>query len=342
MKFSKKSILALASATLFAMMVTAGCGKSNKSAGGNVKWPGKNISYIMTASAGGGLDICARMLSPYWEKSMGGKTVVTVENVTGGANWVGWNKMMTARPDGNTVVNVHTPQIFSYLNKALENKNTLDSFNLLCNCVTDNVTIAVRADDTRFANVKDLKDLVNKLKSEPTEYTVSLTSKGGADELALLQLKDMAGIKNLRGINHSNGIAVQKTSFLGGDCDIYFGKVGDTIGLVKDGKAKILAVCKNKRSEYFPNTPTAKECGFDIIQGSSRGIATQKKVPADVKAKMVETLREAQKNPEYLKSMKEAGYEVDYMDGKEYEDYMKKQEAVIIKFADQLGYNNKK
>lgn len=52
-------------------------------------WPKANTRYIITASAGGGLDICARMLAPYWEKATDNKTVVTVENVTGGANWIG-------------------------------------------------------------------------------------------------------------------------------------------------------------------------------------------------------------------------------------------------------------
>ena len=41
----------------------------------------------------------------------------------------------------------------------------------------------------------------------------------------------------------------------------------------------------------------------------------------------------------YLAAMEAAGYEVNYMDGEEYEQYMKDQEAVIIKWADELGYN---
>ena len=61
-------------------------------------WPKANTRYIITASAGGGLDICARMLAPYWEKATDNKTVVTVENVTGGANWIGWTEMSNATP----------------------------------------------------------------------------------------------------------------------------------------------------------------------------------------------------------------------------------------------------
>ena len=44
-------------------------------------------------------------------------------------------------------------------------------------------------------------------------------------------------------------------------------------------------------------------------------------------------------NIEKAREGKAAGYEVNYMDGEEYEQYMKDQEAVIIKWADELGYN---
>ena len=224
------------------------------------KWPaGKNVRYIMTASAGGGLDICARILQPYWEKAIGDGTTVTVENLTGGANWNGWNEMFKATPDGMTVSNIHTPQVFSYLNKSLQNTNNLDSFNLLCNCVTDSVTFVIRKDDSRFADVNDLKDLVDYLKATDKEFLVALTSKGGADELAMLELMDQTGLKNLVGINHSDGISAQKASFLSKDCDIYIGKVGDTLPMFNDGTVKVLAVCKNSRSLSFPDVATAKE-----------------------------------------------------------------------------------
>ena len=78
--------------------------------------------------------------------------------------------------------------------------------------MTDSVTIAVRNDDSRFADVNTLDDLANMLKSASSDFTVALTSKGGADELALLEFCDQAGVTNLIGINHSDGISAQKTA----------------------------------------------------------------------------------------------------------------------------------
>ncbi len=304
-------------------------------------YPSKPITYIVTAAAGGGLDVCARMLTPYLQQALGGNSVViNVTNVTGGANWVGWTEMMNAAPDGYTLSSVHTPQVFSYLNKSLKNQNTLDSFNLLCNTVTDYCLIAVRADDKRFEGINDLKSFAEYIKSNPNEeFLAALTSKGGADELVMLDFNALNGITNITGVNHSKGISEAKAAFLGKHVDLYYGKVGDTLAGYKDGTIKVLGIMSGKRSELMPDIATATEQGYDIINGSSRGIVAQPGMDPKLKAKLITALKEAQSDPAYLKAMAEAGYEVDYMDGEVYEEYMKRMEEVTIKYAEQLGYN---
>lgn len=354
-----KNIAALTLSLAFSLSLLTGCGSGNTTPANSTaapaasvsssasadtsayaNWPEQNINYIITASAGGGLDLCARILAPYWEEATGNKATVTVNNVTGGANWIGWTEMMTAEPNGYTVSNIHTPQCFSYLNKSLGSSATLDSFNLLCNYVTDSVTVVVRADDARFADINSLTDLVDYLKANSgTTFSVSLTSQGGADQIALLELMSQAGVTNLLAVNHSDGISAQKAAFLGGDCDLEFGKVGDTLSMYQEGSAKILAVCKAERSEYMPDVPTAIEQGYDIVCGSDRGIVCQPGMDEGLKAVIVDSLRTACSNPEFLADMKDGGYEVNWMEGDEYTQYMKDQEALIIKYADELGYN---
>lgn len=342
---SKKiaSLAVLAAFLLTAAAACPGLPGSAHAAGKYADFPQKPITYIITASAGGGLDICARMLAPYFEKALGNNAVVTVVNKTGGANWVGWQAMFAAPADGYTMANIHTPQCYSYLNQTLQNKNNLESFNLICNAVTDSGTIVIRSDDERFKDVKDLKGLAAYLKAnEDKKFMVSLTSKGGADELAMFEFRSQAKLGNLVGVNHSKGIAAQKTAFLGKNTDLYFGKVGDSIGLKKDGIVRVLAVLSDKRSPSMPDVPTAKEQGFDIVVGSSRGIVMQPSLDPALKEVIVTALRKASQDPAYLKAMEEAGYEVDFKEGKEYEDYMKAQEAIVARYAEELGYNRQR
>ncbi|MBE0556625.1 MAG: tripartite tricarboxylate transporter substrate binding protein, partial [Proteobacteria bacterium] len=57
-------------------------------------WPEKPVKLIVVYGAGGGTDITARLLAQGLEKVIG-KPVV-VENVTGGAGWVGWGTLAKA------------------------------------------------------------------------------------------------------------------------------------------------------------------------------------------------------------------------------------------------------
>lgn len=352
----KTKVMALVLSLLTIVLFVAGCGTTSASTPAPAApsstptasaetdpfadYPSKPINYIVTASAGGGLDACARILVPYLQKALGGNVVINVNNVTGGANWVGWTEMMNAAPDGYTISSIHTPQVYSYLNKSLKNQNTLDSFNLLCNTVTDYCLIAVRTDDKRFENINDLKSFAEYIKAHADEeFLAALTSKGGADELVMLDFNKVNDITNITGVNHSKGIAEAKAAFLGGHVDLYYGKVGDTLASYKDKTVKVLGVMSNKRSTLMPDVATAIEQGYDLVNGSSRGVVAQPSMDPALKAKLVAALKEAQSDPAYLKAMEEAGYEVDYMEGQVYEDYMKDMEAVVIKYAEELGYN---
>lgn len=314
--------------------------EADSSGGAYADFPTKNITYICSGSAGGGLDLCARMISPYIEKYLPGNGTVTVENVTGGQNWNAWIRLIQSAPDGYNIGSLATPQFCNYLNKSLQIQYTMDDYTPLVNCVTDYCTICVRADDSRFADVGNLEELVACLKENSgTEFLVSLTSGGGADEIAMYEFMGWSGITNMSGINYADGISASKAGFLGAETDIYFGKVGDSFTMFEDGNAKILAVLAAERSEILPDVPTGKEQGFDVVLGSSRGIVVPNGMDAELKGILEDACEKASNDPEYLATMKAGGYEVDFMGSEEYAAYLSGVKEMVEKYADQLGYN---
>lgn len=313
---------------------------TDSSGGAYADFPAKNITYICSGSAGGGLDLCARMISPYIEKYLPGNGTVTVENVTGGQNWNAWIRLIQSAPDGYNIGSLATPQFCNYLNKSLQIQYTMDDYTPLVNCVTDYCTICVRADDSRFADVSNLEELVACLKeNSETEFLVSLTSGGGADEIAMYEFIGWSNVTNMTGINYADGISASKAGFLGAETDIYFGKVGDSFTMFEDGNAKILAVLASERSEILPDVPTGKEQGFDVVLGSSRGIVVPNGMDEELKAVLEDACQKASEDPEYLATMKAGGYEVDFMASEEYSAYLAGVKEMVEKYADQLGYN---
>ena len=303
-------------------------------------FPSGNITYICSGSAGGGLDLCARFIAPYIEAYLPGDGTITVENVTGGSNWNAYNRLINSEPDGLTICTLATPQFCNYLNQSMQIPYTMDDYTPLANCVTDYCCISVRTDDERFTDVNSLTDLAEYLKENAdTEYLVSLTSGGGADELVMYEFESIAGVDNLKGINYAEGVNASRTGFLGEETDIYSGKVGDTLSMMNEGTVKVLGVFADERSNLMPDIPTGKEQGFDIVLGSDRGIIVPNGMDPELYDLLLSAVEAASNDPAYLEQMAAGGYEVNFIGGDEYTQYLKEVEDMVKGYADVLGYN---
>lgn len=308
--------------------------------GEHADFPSGNITYICSGSAGGGLDLCARFIAPYLEAYLPGNGTITVENVTGGSNWNAYNRLINSEPDGLTICTLATPQFCNYLNQSMQIPYTMDDYTPLANCVTDYCCFAVRTDDERFTDVNSLTDLADFLKeNSDTEYLVSLTSGGGADELAMYEFEAIAGVENLEGVNYAEGVNASRAGFLGEETDIYSGKVGDTLNMMNEGTVKVLGVFAEERSNLMLDIPTGKEQGFDIVLGSDRGIIVPNGMDSELYDLLLAAVEAASNDPAYLEQMAAGGYEVNFIGGEEYTEYLREVENMVKGYADILGYN---
>ena len=313
---------------------------STAGSGAYANFPTGNITYICSGSAGGGLDLCARFIAPYIANYLPGTGTITVENVTGGSNWNAYNRLITSKPDGLTICTLATPQFSNYLNQSMQIPYTMDSYAPLANCVTDYCCISVRTEDARFTDVNSLTDLAEFLKTNSgTDYLVSLTSGGGADELVMYRFEEIAGVENLEGINYAEGINASRAGFLGGETDIYSGKVGDTLNMFQEGTVKVLGVFAAERSSLMPDIPTGAEQGFDIVLGSDRGIIVPNDMDPELYDLLLSAVEAASKDPTYLEQMAAGGYEVNFIGGEDYIAYLREIETMVKGYADMLGYN---
>src|SRR5665647_1144248 len=128
-----------------------GCGSAREEA----VYPRKSIKLIVPSPPGGGVDLGARALLPYLEKELGVPVVIT--NIPGKDGWAAWMTLLGSKPDGYTLAFVITPNLItSYLNpdNAAFHKS-MDDFEFIANHVIDYTCILIRADETRFTNMKE-------------------------------------------------------------------------------------------------------------------------------------------------------------------------------------------
>jgi tripartite-type tricarboxylate transporter receptor subunit TctC len=116
--------------------------------------------------------------------------------------------------------------------------------------------------------------------------------------------------------------------------------VADTPGwapYVDQGKLRLLSVWGDKRSAKFPNAPTLKEVGINLVQTSPFGLAAPKGTDPKVVQALHDAFKKAMEMPNYKESLAKFDMDTYYMDSATYKQYavdtMKTEKAVIEKLG---------
>lgn len=310
--------------------------KSGPEQNGEFIYPAGDISWELAGTAGNGPDTLFRALINVLEPAMG-KTFVPVNNM--------WNtalgNMLAADADGLTISNIPTPNAFK---RDLDPSNNDDpswrDLGLVCNVVTYPNLIAVRPDDERFANVNDLADFVEWCKANPDQnLLVAVKSAKGADDIALYKLQDVSGLSNEQLIHlNASSASENMASFLGGHVDVLVSNVPEALSAYNDGGLKVLAVFSEEESEFFPGTPTAKECGFDVVNGVSLGVVMNPECDDQILDAMAEQIVAATENAEFQETLHKLGFTLNVQPREKYAEMLEAEETELKEIAPLIGW----
>jgi len=289
-------------------------------------FPTKSIDYIIPFGPGGESDITARLQQPFFKKMFGEDLVVSYKPGGGGA--VGWAELNNLPPDGHTIMGVNLPHIV--LQPAQKNVGyTTDDLATVYWFHFTPDAIVVKADSP----YKTLADLIADAKANPGKVTFSGSGKGTSNHLAQVRFDKMAGIKTtyvaFAGTGPSN------TALLGGQTLAAWGYT--TSAAAMGDQARVLAVAMDKRHEKYPDVPTFKELGFDIVSGAYRGIAVPKSTPEDVKRKLSDMIGKINADPEFQKRMLDGGFAMLDVPYEKNAEFMKARSEEFIEAAKEGG-----
>jgi len=310
------------------------CGKADTPAAKEKpkeKFPTRPITVFCNFGAGGSSDLGTRALMAVVEKDLG--VPITVMNKPGAGGWIGWMELLKAKPDGYTISLINTPNLITgYMDPKQNRKETLDSFALIANHVTDPGAIAIRNDEKRFTNIKELVEYAKK-----NMVTTTSTGITGDDHIAALKFNKKYGTK-FEAV-HNRGANETITQVLGGHVDVMFANVGDVTTLHKAKEIKVLAVMSDKRSSLLPEIPTLKELGYDgVVSWSARGFAAPKGTDPAIVAILSAAIERATKNPDHMKKMADMGLTLDYQNQEGVYKSLKVEEQGIVGIKDLLGW----
>ena len=184
--------------------------------------------------------------------------------------------------------------------------------------------------------LQNLQDFIDYAKANPKKLTLSGSGKGTANHLAQVRFDKMAGVNTTYVSFKGTGKAV--AALLG---DQVKGQWGYTsVGAKHADKVRLLAVATEERHPRFPDVPTFKELGYDLVSGAYRGIAVPKSTPENVRNQLSDMIGKINADPEFRKKMENDGMallDVDYKGMRKFMSDMTKiyvdtaKEAAVLK-----------
>ena len=236
------------------------------------EYPDKPISYIIPFGPGGESDITARHQQPFFKDKFGQDLVISYKPGGGGA--VGWAQLNSIKGDGYTIMGINLPHIIVKPMQKDVGFKTDDIVGVYMFHYTPDALVVTM--DSPF---KTVQDVVAYAKENPGKLTLSGSGKATANHLAQVRFDEMAGIRTTYVAFKGTGKAV--AALLGDQVKAQWGYT--SVGATHSEQVRLLAVAMAERHPKFPEVPTFRELGFDLVSGAYRGIAVPKSTPEPVR-----------------------------------------------------------
>ena len=266
-------------------------------------YPNKPVKIIVPYPAGGSTDLIARLAAVQLTERL--KQPFVVENRAGASGAIGSVAVAQAAPDGYTLV-MGTASSHG-INSALQK-------NLPYDAVKDFAPVTVVASTPNIIVVhpsvpaKNLKELLALAKAQPGKLNFGSTSAGGSPHMSAELLKMMAQV-DMTHVPYK-GAAPMLTDLMGGQVQIGFDNLPSTIGFVRSGKVRALAVTTPQRWPGEPDIPTVAESGVPGYEVAGWfGLLAPAKTPPAVLNTLQTALAQAIKTPEVAKQLRDMGAE---------------------------------
>ena len=219
------------------------------------KYPSRLVRMQVGYSAGGAVDVSARLIGQRLTESFGQSFIV--ENRPGADGIVASDYVAKAAPDGHTLAYISAGHT---MNPSLHPKSLpyhpVRDFAPVSTIATGTQTLVVNP----ALPVKTVKELVALAKSKPGQINFASSGAGGPMHLSGELLKLAAGIDIVHVPYKGGGPALNDV--IGGQIEMTFIGAPASMPHIKSGRLRIIAVSTAKRVAALPDVPTVAEAGY--------------------------------------------------------------------------------
>jgi tripartite-type tricarboxylate transporter receptor subunit TctC len=281
------------------------------------EWPTKPIDLVNPFGAGGAADVQARKLADILSKDLG--QPVVVKNVTGAGGAIAYNEVRRSKPDGYSMIWYSGAINTLAVRKQIQ--FDYNAFEPIAGIGFETIAIAVN----KTAPWKDFKEFIAYMKQNPGKVTIGNSGMGSVTHMVPVAMAAKAGVQIVH-VPFGTGLAV--AALMGGKIDASSQHPAEILSQVKAGEVRILAVSSEKRINLWPNVPTMKESGVDLVFNQWRGFAVPKETPKAVIDKMSAVVKKAVESKEWTDFTASVGTTPQYMDSATFGKFVAEQDKI--------------
>ncbi len=279
-------------------------------AGAAEAYPHRTVTLMTHSSPGGGSDVFLRELVKYLGKQIDADFIV--ENVQGGSGAKAMARLAAAPADGS--VFYATTPTYIYTSLLSSPATTYTDLQPVVNFFTDSEVVYTAADSP----YKTLADVIDRARNERGRWGAA--NPASLERQAAEQLKSAAGVEAAV-VSHEGGGDLM-INVLNGTLDIGIGEIPELRSQLEAKQVRLLATFNPERLASFPDVPTVKESGYDVVLKKFRGLAAPKGLPDDIAAIWDKAAQATLADPDYKRSYEAQSLIADFMDHTRYPEFV--------------------
>jgi len=289
------------------------------------EFPSKPVRIIVPWPPSGNVDITARTVAPAFGEALGQSAIV--ENRAGAAGAIGSAAVAKSAADGYTLLLGSSGTITA--GPAVWKNRQYDPVKELV-AVGGIQSVPIVLTAAAKTPVSTYAEFVALAKSK--QISIASAGSGSSNHLAIELLMRMGNLNLLHVPYKGSGPAL--TDLLGSQVETMMDQLTASIGHIREGRVKAIAISSAKRSPLLPNVPTLDEAGVKGYEAATfTGIFAPAGVPAPVLAKLSAALRKALASPAVRERFGGMGVEIIDMGQAEFAAYVRADYEKWLKVA---------
>jgi putative tricarboxylic transport membrane protein len=253
------------------------------------RYPVNPVTLITHSSPGGGSDVFLRELVKHLQPVMG--VGFAVENVRGGSGAAAVARVARSARNGGTFY-ATTP---TYIQTSLLSRVEVgwDGLDPIAIVFLDPEVIYTRTESPH----RTLKDVMDAARANPGRQRWGAANPASLERIAMERLNRLTAARAAI-VSHEGGADLM-IGVLNGTFDVGIGEIQEVRAQLDANRIRLLGVVTENRLPEFPDLPTAREQGVDLVVTKFRGLAGPKGISDDIAAQWESALRTVLASPAY-------------------------------------------